>query len=159
VPVFSSSFELRAAGQADAPAISAMQKASLVDTYGPLLGRGPVEEFVAAGNVERYFEERWSEATIATSWGEIVGVAVIVGRVLDLIWVTPEFRSRGVGSALMDAVERTAVTEISVLTVEVWRANRRAVAFYERRGYLLSNTIVDRQTGLDKLVMQKALEV
>ncbi len=39
------------------PAIGAMQKASLPDTYGPLLGRATVDEFVAAGDVERYFEK------------------------------------------------------------------------------------------------------
>jgi ribosomal protein S18 acetylase RimI-like enzyme len=136
-----------------------MQKASLLDTYEPLLGRAPVEEFIAAGNVELYFEARWRDATIAMSVGKIVGVAVLVGAVLDLIWVRPEFRSRGIGSALMKAVERNAATEIGVVTLEVWRANQRAVAFYERRGYLVSKTIKDPQTGLDKLVMQKALDL
>jgi ribosomal protein S18 acetylase RimI-like enzyme len=134
-----------------------MQKASLLDTYGPFLGRAPIEEYIAAGKVDRYFEEHWRTATTATCRGEIVGVAVLVGAVLDLIWVKPEFRSRGVGSALMEAIERTAATGVGVLTLEVWRANQRGVAFYERRGYLVSQTIEDPHTGLDKLVMQKAL--
>jgi hypothetical protein len=59
----------------------------------------------------------------------------------------------------MEAVERKAATEVGVLTLEVWAANQRGVAFYERRGYLASETIEDPQTGLDKLVMQKALDL
>ena len=46
------------------PAIDAMQKASLPDTYG---------------NVERYFGKHWPDATVATVDGQIVGVVVLLG--------------------------------------------------------------------------------
>jgi ribosomal protein S18 acetylase RimI-like enzyme len=151
------SFELRSAGRADAPAIAAMQRASLLETYEPFLGRAPVEEFLAGGQVESYFDEHWHQATIATSGREVVGVAVLVGALLDLIWVKPESRSQGVGSALLHAAERKAATESDELTLEVWEVNRRAVAFYERRGFSVSATVDDPQTGLDKLVMRKVL--
>lgn len=134
-----------------------MQKASLLETYEPFLGRAAVEEFIAGGHVESYFEEHWHEATVATSGGEIVGVAVLVGSLLDLIWVRPESRSEGIGSALMDAVERQAAGEGGVLTLEVWDVNRRAAAFYERRGFSVSATAEDPQTGLTKLRMRKVL--
>ena len=145
--------ELRSATEADVPAIAAMQRASLVETYEPFLGRAAVEEFVAGGNVERYFEEHWQHATIAVADEDVVGVAVLVGTLLDLLWVRPESRSQGVGSALMDALE----SEGEVLTLEVWAVNRRAVTFYERRGFVVSGTVEDPGTGLDKLVMLKAL--
>jgi hypothetical protein len=76
-----------------------MQKASLLETYEPFLGQALVEEFIASGNVERYFEEHWHQAMVATLDGEIVGVAVLVGALLDLIWVKPSVRSSGIGSA------------------------------------------------------------
>jgi GNAT superfamily N-acetyltransferase len=82
---------------------------------------------------------------------------VLVGTLLDLIWVRPESRSQGVGSALMEAIERKAAAKGSVLTLEVWAVNRRAVEFYERRGFSVSATGEDPQTGLDKLVLQKVL--
>jgi ribosomal protein S18 acetylase RimI-like enzyme len=134
-----------------------MQKASLLETYEPFLGRERVEEFISGGNVDRYFEEHWHEATLATSQGEIVGVAVLIGTVLDLIWVRPESRSGGVGSALMDTAERRAATRGTAVTLEVWAVNQRAVEFYERRGYSVSATVEDPQTGLDKLVLRKEL--
>jgi ribosomal protein S18 acetylase RimI-like enzyme len=128
-----------------------MQRTSLVETYEPFLGRAAVEEFVAGGNVERYFDEHWRHATIAVSGSEIVGVAVLVGTLLDLLWVRPESRSQGIGSALMEVVER----ESERLTLEVWEVNRRAVAFYERRGFRVTHTVEDPEAGLVKLVMQK----
>jgi ribosomal protein S18 acetylase RimI-like enzyme len=149
--------ELRSATRADVAAIAAMQKASLLETYEPFLGRAAVEEFIAEGQVERYFEEHWHQATVATSGGEIEGVAVLVGAVLDLIWVRPESRSQGIGAALLRAAESMAAVEGNVLTLEVWDVNQRAVAFYERSGFSVIATTEDRETGLDKLLMRKKL--
>jgi hypothetical protein len=36
-----------------------MQRASLLETYEPFLGRAAIEEFIAGGHVEGYFEEHW----------------------------------------------------------------------------------------------------
>jgi len=67
-------FGLRPATRDDVAAISTMQKASLLETYEPFLGRVTVEEFIANRNVERYFAEHWRQATVATLGDEIVGV-------------------------------------------------------------------------------------
>ena len=137
------------------PAIGAMQTASLPDTYGPFLGTATVDEFVAGGSVERYFEEHWPEATVATVEGEIVGVVVLLGALVDLAWVDPAFRSRGIGSALMADAERQA--DGGELRLEVWTVNERAVAFYERVGFRAADEFDDPATGLPKLVMRKSL--
>ena len=137
--------------------MSAMQRASLVETYEPFLGRMAVEEFTEAGNVEQYFEARWRQATLATLGDEIVGIAVLEGAMLDLIWVKPTMRSKGIGSTLMQSVEEQAALESSELTLEVWTVNWRAVDFYERRGFSVVETLDDPATGLEKLAMRKAL--
>lgn len=134
-----------------------MQKASLLETYEPFLGRAAVEAFIADGQVERYFEEHWRDATVATYAGEIVGVAVLMGALLELIWIRAESRSQGVGTALLKAVESKAAAESGVLTLDVWEVNRRAVAFYERRGFLVVATTEEHETGLVKLTMRKVL--
>ena len=134
-----------------------MQRASLVETYESFLGPAAVEEFIAGGNVERYFEERWQQSTIATVGGEIVGVAVLEGTLLDLVWVKPSMRSKGIGTALVENVEHQAALDKKELTHEVWTVNQRAVDFYERRGFSVEGKLVDAVTGLEKLVMRKAL--
>jgi ribosomal protein S18 acetylase RimI-like enzyme len=149
--------ELRPATQGDLEAISAMQQVSLVETYGPFLGWAAVEEFVAGGSVERYFRERWHQATVATDRGTIVGVAVLDGPILDLVWVDSARRSQGIGTALLDEAERQAGLVGDELTLEVWRVNRRAVELYEQRGFTIERTFDDPETGLEKLLMRKAL--
>ncbi len=131
-----------------------MQRASLPETYAPFLGPEAVDEFVAGGNVERYFEEHWADTTIATVDGRIVGVVVCQGTLVDLAWVDPAFRSQGIGSALMASVEQSAS---GALRLEVWKVNERAVAFYERLGFVTAAEFTD-PTGLAKLVMRKAAQ-
>jgi ribosomal protein S18 acetylase RimI-like enzyme len=66
-------------------------------------------------------------------------------------------RSKGIGSTLMEAVEDQAALDGKELTLEVWTMNRRAVDFYERRGFSVDGTMKDPVTGLEKLVMRKGL--
>jgi putative acetyltransferase len=157
VPEFVRSLELRPATRDDVTALCAMQRASLVETYEPFLGRAAVEEFIAGGNVERYFEERWPQSIVAVACGEIIGVAVLEGTLLDLIWVNPPMRSKGIGSTLVQHIEDQAALDTDELTLEVWTVNRRAVAFYERRGFSVDRVLEDPLTGLEKLIMRKAL--
>jgi ribosomal protein S18 acetylase RimI-like enzyme len=149
--------ELRPATQDDVEAIAEMQQASLVETYEPFLGRVVVEEFVARGNVERYFRERWRQATVATHRGTIAGVAVLDGTLLDLLWVDAARRSEGIGGALLEEAERRAALTGHELLLEVWRVNRPAVDFYERHGFTVARTFDDPETGLEKLLMRKTL--
>jgi hypothetical protein len=57
-----------------------------------------VEDFVKGGNVERYFEGRWQQSTVATARGEIVGVAVLEGTLLDLVWSAERWKITSRGS-------------------------------------------------------------
>jgi ribosomal protein S18 acetylase RimI-like enzyme len=148
--------EVRPATHEDVSAICAMQRASLVETSAPPRTRGR-RGLHRRGNVERYFEEHWRQSTVATVDGENVGVLVLEGTVVDLVWVTPAVRSKGIGSTLVDTVERRAAIEGHEVELEVWTVNRRAVDFYERRGFSVDGTTDDPVTGLEKLVMRKAL--
>jgi ribosomal protein S18 acetylase RimI-like enzyme len=132
-----------------------MQKASLPDTYGAFLGRATVDEFIAAGSVEHYFEERWPDATVATVDTRIVGVIVLRGALIDLAWVDSAFRSQGIGSKLMAEADRQA--RGGELRLEVWKVNDRAVEFYERLGFGAVEEFDDPATGLAKLAMRKAV--
>ena len=149
--------ELRPATEDDVEVIAAMQQGSLVETYEPFLGRTAVDVFLAGGNVERYFRECWRKATVATHHGTIVGVAVLEGTLLDLLWVDTARRSQGIGGTLLEKAERQAALAGDELVLEVWRVNRRAVKFYERHGFTNTRTFDDPETGLEKLAMRKAL--
>jgi len=95
-------------------------------------------------------EERWrARLSIPGSYhvaaeidGDVVGVAGGLptpdGGVVELIsmWVRPEARGRGVGDALVEAVEGWARrTGASTVRLAVAEGNDRAEALYRRHGY------------------------
>jgi len=67
--------------------------------------------------------------------GIIRGVAIISEDELQKLYVEPAFQSMGVGKALLDFVtEEKGVTWLWAL-----EKNRRAIAFYERHGFALTD--------------------
>lgn len=62
-----------------------------------------------------------------TRWGQVVTLSVL-----------PEHRGAGIGTAVMDEVDRElAAIGIDTVEIDVMQGNDRARAFYERRGYVL----------------------
>jgi GNAT superfamily N-acetyltransferase len=63
--------------------------------------------------------------------GEFSGTAALTS-----LWVDPRFRGRGVGSALIDAVEEWALGQgLSQILLWVTETNQVAERLYERRGF------------------------
>jgi len=79
------------------------------------------------------------ETHIAFEDDEAVGVVSVRHGVLQTLYVTPEFWSRGIGSMLHDhALDR--LREMNVQEARLWTLteNHRARAFYEKRGWSLT---------------------
>ncbi|KAA6212104.1 N-acetyltransferase [Streptomyces albofaciens JCM 4342] len=84
----------------------------------------------------------WIEAVVlpgSTVWvaetgekPEIVGFAALDGTVLDHLYLRPDVRRQGIGSALLAAVREASPYELSL---HVFQRNQAARAFYERHGF------------------------
>jgi ribosomal protein S18 acetylase RimI-like enzyme len=83
---------------------------------------------------------------VAQAQGVLVGYLIVVLVVsvehkglmaeIDELFVLPEARSRGIGTALLAAAEQALVERGCVrLQLQLARDNARARAFYERHGY------------------------
>ncbi|HEX9436530.1 MAG TPA: GNAT family N-acetyltransferase [Candidatus Limnocylindria bacterium] len=120
----------------DVPALIALMTAS------PLLRRYRVNRASARRSLLEALRAR-DTILIATEPGEVVGMAwVILTRALDraaylrLLLVAERRQSRGVGAALLERAERRAVAaRCRHMLLLVTTDNRRARAFYSRRGY------------------------
>lgn len=87
---------------------------------------------------------------VAKVEGQVVGLILLVESVsqddpiyrprrylyVDELAVLAEFRRQGIGQLLMEAAEELAADQgIPTIELNVWEANPRALAFYERLGY------------------------
>ncbi|MCA7883792.1 GNAT family N-acetyltransferase [Burkholderia contaminans] len=75
--------------------------------------------------------------TVAVNDNRIVGMAVHVVTDgvawLDQLYVHPEFKRQGIGSALLESVKSQTVGKLQLYTFQM---NRDAAAFYERYGFI-----------------------
>lgn len=110
-------------------------------TYAPLFGKAVVERMIeglATGDVGGVLSGNDETGFAVRRDGSIIGTCVGVERhTVMYAWgcyVRPEFQQQGIGTALMDAVQRrhpSAVTDV----VQVLERSTTARSFYERLGF------------------------
>ena len=75
--------------------------------------------------------------------GEVQGFAGIEGRNIEGIFVSTQFRSKGIGTAILQEAKR----RFPSLTLQVYCKNRRAFLFYQREGFSIIKEEMDPDTG------------
>lgn len=99
--------------------------------------------------VEREILPR-AKTLVAEEAGEAAGfLSLIVGDHVGALFVAPAWQGRGLGGALMARCKEGR----ALLTLAVYRENRRAVDFYRRQGFRLLEERVDEATGRPELLM------
>ncbi|MCV0396815.1 MAG: GNAT family N-acetyltransferase [Rhizobiaceae bacterium] len=150
----------------DAEAVSRLVIGSWVETYGPLIGTEKARTFAEA----RYTPDRiltdlrraHSETFVAETDGMVAGYAygmVSKGILwLDRLHVARIHRGQGLGAALLHAVIVNYVGEPAI-SLEVIKANTRAVDFYTRQGFAVAEErdACGGIAGVPTLVMRKPM--
>jgi ribosomal protein S18 acetylase RimI-like enzyme len=142
---------MRTASAADAEAITGVHLASLRAAYGELFPSDELARIDTRERVGRWREHLAGAASIillAEEDGRLFGFADFgvcrdpdlppgaVGEVMS-VYVRPDAWGRGFGRALMrEALARLAAGGLAETVLWVVEANRRAVGFYERLGFV-----------------------
>ncbi len=137
---------VRAATAADAPAVAAAVGALLEELGGSRPGSSELAAEVAAllgedgvGELLVAEEEGAIVGVLAASWQRAIHVPGRYATIQDL-WVDPDWRSRGIGAALVDALAARA-REQGVVRLEVglpredFAALGKTEAFYRGAGF------------------------
>ncbi len=121
---------------ADVPLIAEIFRASIAELTGDDYGAAQQEAWAAAAGDEAAFGARLANAVtlLGTIDGSPVGFASLAGgERLDMLYVHPAAAGHGVGSMLLDALERLARSRGAPrLTAEV---SDSALDFFRRRGF------------------------
>lgn len=128
-------FCIRPAEPGEAEAILAVIRAAIVDTnardYAPAAIDFILNEITQASVAAHIVQ--WDIWVVTDRDGSICGTAAFDGSRVRQFFVSPDVQGRGLGSVLLDAVERAALDAgLSRLGV---RASVTALSFYEQRGF------------------------
>jgi ribosomal protein S18 acetylase RimI-like enzyme len=139
---------VRDADAADAPAVAAIGKMAVPETYKDLIGdvsvmRAIVEQSYALGALRdcmaRCARDESAHFLVAERGGRIVGFLHYdsdgAEPELHRIYLNPEHKRQGIGSALIRELHRRLPPGTSYILMVV-AANQPAVSFYEHHGFV-----------------------
>jgi len=145
---------------ADAPLLAEIFRASIADLSGDDYSQAQQEAWAAMADDEGAFAARLANALtlLGTIEGSPVGFASLAGAErIDMLYVHPAAAGRGIGSMLIDALEKLAASRGTArLTADV---SDSAQDFFRRRGFLATqrNTIELGGEWLANTTMEKRL--
>jgi len=145
---------------ADAALLAEIFRASIEDLTGDDYSAAQQQAWASLADDEEDFAKRLAQALtlVGTLDGSPVGfVSLQGGENVDMLYVHPAAAGQGVGTMLIDALEKIAAGRGAPrLTVE---SSDTARDFFERRGYVASrrNTVSCGGEWLANTTMEKAL--
>jgi putative acetyltransferase len=145
---------------ADTPLLAEIFRASIEELTGDDYSEAQQEAWVSAADDEKAFGARLAKALtlLGTMDGSPVGFASLVDNErLDMLYVHPAAAGHGVGSMLVDALEKLAAARgARRLRAEV---SDTAQEFFKRRGFVAQqrNTVPLGDEWLANTTMEKPL--
>ncbi|SNR47338.1 GNAT family N-acetyltransferase [Halorubrum vacuolatum] len=139
--------DLRDADTADIEPIRTVAKDSLTASYGHVVEETYLEEaaerWYGRADLEEAIDDPATRFIVAIDGGAVVAFAesYVVDRrervgEIDWIHVDPEERGRGIGSELLDRIERELRdADVDAIEGRVLAENEAGAAFYEQKGY------------------------
>ncbi|MGP0172977.1 N-acetyltransferase [Pseudomonas sp. NCHU5208] len=91
-----------------------------------------------------------AETLVLDVEGQILGFLSLHEQRLAALFISPAAQGRGLGRALLDAAKQCRAT----LELDVYRANARAVNFYQAGGFRVIDEGPDPHTGQAQLTMR-----
>src|SRR5216684_1583862 len=139
--------EIRSPIQDDLPPLISLLRRSWLATWAPELPFVAVQRFAAEDPARQYAESRWTDFIIADDGGAVIGMFHVEGNCLNAIHLDPKLKRQGIGSLLMDEVERRISAHHRRARLEVRAFNVGAVKFYEQRGWTEERRYIGTECG------------
>jgi ribosomal protein S18 acetylase RimI-like enzyme len=126
---------IRPAQKIDILALQALLRASWLTTWAPHLKPETVARFREIDDAGTYAATCWRDFVVAEENGALRGMFHIDANHLNAIHLDPMHKRRGIGTFLMDEVERRIAAHNREASLEVLVFNTAAISFYAGRGW------------------------
>lgn len=102
-------------------------------------------------------EPRWVCVAVTSAEeprGGLIGLIIGAWLSVDLLWLPPDMRGRGLGATILGRAEEQALT-FRCRGAYVATTSSAACRFYERCGYIVRLRLPDLQSGYEQVTLQK----
>lgn len=152
--------EFRRAHPADAEAIREVGIASWWAAYTPLLPAATIATVLARGWSVAAINEHMSHplrvVLVATVDKAVVGLLFAAENersgwptvMIERLYVRPEWQGQQVGYGLWQAYRQSLAATVEFVELDVLVGNERALAFYQRQGFIETHRFMDTVAGL-----------
>ncbi len=138
---------VRPAQENDRDALVALAMCTIRTNYTPFLGRSAIQTWIANGEVTDYVDAHLGGCRVAERDGDVVGLCVTKGPLVELLMVTPAHQRRGIGRVLLADAEARLFAEHTVIRLESFADNSAANAFYRSQGWQPDEPFAGQDTG------------
>ncbi|GJL95485.1 MAG: hypothetical protein DHS20C05_18900 [Hyphococcus sp.] len=147
--------KLRPATLNDVEPLATLSHKTVLEKYPSVIGKEKVEGYVASGAVPAYYHDRNQYCVVAEQDGVVVGVYATKDNTVDLMMVDLAYHRSGVGSLLLADAEKNLSEKYDKLSLESFRDNTQAVAFYKKHGWLIERHFDDLDYDIPMVQMVK----
>lgn len=153
---------IRSAAKSDLTVLADILNSSWLASCPEYLPCQSVRNWMENGRARRQVEVIWPRCRLAVVGpGKPLGFVSVRGSMVEMLWVLPEVWNLGIGSRLLAAAEADIRSRGRLRgELNVYRENKRAVAFYGAKGWGKAKEFVEVLSGgllLPVLRMEKDL--
>jgi len=170
MPLRSPSFDIRLAREADLPEIATLAGMIWRTAYPGIISRAQIAYMLARMYAVEEMTRQLGQGTVflrLVNGGELIGFAAHsptanpLERKLDKLYVHPDHQRHGHGSRLLSHVlDQARLLGCTSLMLAVNKGNTKAIAAYEKNGFVLRESVVVDIGGgfvMDDYVMARLL--
>lgn len=132
---------IRQATAGEETLVAEIIRASMLASYAHFL---PAHQFQKILDLDRPAQVARQDAprfSVAEADGSPAGVLLLKGNYVDHLWVHPGSMRKGVGTALLEhAANRARQAGFATLTLDCFKLNEKALAFYRANGFAVERT-------------------
>lgn len=147
--------QIRKATTSDVEALITLSKRTIRASYRIFLNDETVDAYIGSSAVDEYVRENIQRCSVIVDAGKIAGYSVCKDNLIDLMMIDHGLHRRGLGSRLLEHCEETLFQTFGELTLESFKENHKANAFYRKHGWVEGRRYFDESSGVNKIVFIK----